>query len=132
MTPGPKPTNGPRNAILLAVAGVILCIATAALAPAETGHNGAVAFQLISGLGMTIFISVVSAIGGAAIAAGLLLARTLQIPVLGLLAADYVTLFRGTPLIAQLYLVYYGAGEIHGLLSQLGLWWASGSRCAAC
>ena len=30
-----------------------------------------------------------------------------------LAAQFFVTFFRGTPLLAQLYLVYYGAGEIH-------------------
>jgi polar amino acid transport system permease protein len=35
----------------------------------------------------------------------------------------WCTLFRGTPMIAQLYLVYYGAGEIHGWLDRVHLWW---------
>ena len=35
----------------------------------------------------------------------------------------YVTFFRGTPLLCQLYLVYYGAGELRPLLSSAGLWW---------
>ena len=38
------------------------------------------------------------------------------------LALAYVTFFRGTPLLAQLYLVYYGAGEIRPELTDLGLW----------
>jgi polar amino acid transport system permease protein len=124
MTPGPKPTNGPRNAVLLAAAGVIGCIIAAISSPPEAGLNAALASQLLSGLGMTVFISAASAIGGAVIGVGLLLVRTLRVPLLDLLGAGYVTLFRGTPLIAQLYLVYYGAGEIHGLLAEQGLWWA--------
>jgi polar amino acid transport system permease protein len=39
------------------------------------------------------------------------------------LALAYVTFFRGTPLLCQLYLVYYGAGEIRPFLTSIGLWW---------
>ncbi len=35
----------------------------------------------------------------------------------------YVTVFRGTPLLCQLYLVYYGAGELRPWLTGLGVWW---------
>lgn len=35
----------------------------------------------------------------------------------------YMALFRYSPLIAQLYLVYYGAGQISPQLRALGLWW---------
>ena len=38
-------------------------------------------------------------------------------------ALCFVTFFRGTPLLCQLYLVYYGAGEMRPWLSSLGLWW---------
>ena len=30
--------------------------------------------------------------------------------------------FRGTPLLAQIYLVYYGAGQFHDALDSIGLW----------
>jgi His/Glu/Gln/Arg/opine family amino acid ABC transporter permease subunit len=35
----------------------------------------------------------------------------------------YVSFFRGTPLLAQLFLVYYGSGQFRPELSELGLWW---------
>ncbi len=38
-------------------------------------------------------------------------------------AIAYVTFFRGTPLLCQLYLCYYGAGEIRPFLTDIGLWW---------
>ena len=38
-------------------------------------------------------------------------------------AAGYVAVFRGTPLLCQLYLVYYGAGEIRPYLDSVGVWW---------
>lgn len=35
----------------------------------------------------------------------------------------FVSFFRGTPLLAQLFLVYYGSGQFREELSALGLWW---------
>lgn len=35
----------------------------------------------------------------------------------------YITFFRGTPLLAQLFLVYYGAGQFHEQLQAIGVWW---------
>lgn len=35
----------------------------------------------------------------------------------------YTYVFRGTPLLAQLFLVYYGSAQFQGPLSALGLWW---------
>ncbi|PAU76860.1 ABC transporter permease [Halomonas salipaludis] len=37
-------------------------------------------------------------------------------------STGYVTFFRGTPLLAQLFLVYYGAGQFHHELDVIGLW----------
>lgn len=35
----------------------------------------------------------------------------------------YMTLFRGTPLLVQLFLVYYGLGSLRPLWQDLNLWW---------
>ncbi|WP_027858583.1 ABC transporter permease [Marinobacterium jannaschii] len=35
----------------------------------------------------------------------------------------YVSFFRGTPLLAQLFLLYYGSGQFRPELQQLELWW---------
>lgn len=35
----------------------------------------------------------------------------------------YISFFRGTPLLAQLFLVYYGSGQFRPELTELGLWW---------
>jgi len=43
--------------------------------------------------------------------------------IIGAVAYAYSYFFRGTPLIAQLFLVYYGAGEFVGVLRETGLWW---------
>ena len=35
----------------------------------------------------------------------------------------YVYFFRGSPLLAQLFLLYYGLGSFKGLWQDIGLWW---------
>ncbi|MBB3998206.1 ABC transporter permease [Aureimonas pseudogalii] len=35
----------------------------------------------------------------------------------------YVSFFRGTPAIAQIFLVYYGFGSFRGAFESVGLWW---------
>ena len=39
------------------------------------------------------------------------------------LAFVFVYFFRGTPLIAQIFLVYYGFGEFRDFFETIGLWW---------
>jgi polar amino acid transport system permease protein len=79
--------------------------------------------ELLAGLRLTVIIV------GASLAAGLLLAlpitaiRYASRGLAGRAAAAYCLLFRGTPLLAQLYLVYYGAGELRPQLQAIGLWW---------
>ena len=79
--------------------------------------------KLLRGLGLTLYISFASVLIGAVIALLLLAGLMLPWPAFKKGLAFWVILFRGTPMIAQLYLVYYGAGEIHGLLQRAHLWW---------
>jgi polar amino acid transport system permease protein len=44
-------------------------------------------------------------------------------PLLNVPAKCYIAFFRGTPLLCQLYLTYYGAGEFRLFLTKIGLWW---------
>lgn len=78
---------------------------------------------LARGLGLTVFISFFSVLLGSVIALALLFGLTMPWPALKRGLVVWCTLFRGTPMIAQLYLVYYGAGEIHGWLDHVHLWW---------
>jgi polar amino acid transport system permease protein len=79
--------------------------------------------RLARGLGLTAYISFVSVLLGSAIALVLLVGLTMEWPALKRGLVIWCKLFRGTPMIAQLYLVYYGAGELHGWLDQMHLWW---------
>lgn len=51
------------------------------------------------------------------------LLRWLFYPFLRGLAWFYTNLFRGTPLLAQLFLIYYGAGQFFQFWQSIGLWW---------
>ncbi|MEW1843967.1 amino acid ABC transporter permease [Nonomuraea angiospora] len=70
--------------------------------------------DLIAGLGITLMLGVVSFVLGSALGAVVTLGRISGSRVLRALAAAYVSVFRGTPLLIQIMIVYYG-------LPQLGL-----------
>jgi polar amino acid transport system permease protein len=50
-------------------------------------------------------------------------ARMSKNRILSSLAYAYVYFFRGTPLLAQTFLIYYGLGAQRPLLESIGLWW---------
>ncbi|MGW6503407.1 amino acid ABC transporter permease [Nonomuraea angiospora] len=70
--------------------------------------------DLIAGLGITLMLGVVSFVLGSALGAVVTLGRISGSRVLRALATAYVSVFRGTPLLIQIMIVYYG-------LPQLGL-----------
>lgn len=79
--------------------------------------------RLLSGLQITAEVVVISCSLGFVLAYPISQARLSRNRAVRWLALVFVTYFRGTPLLCQLYLVYYGAGEFRPLLSDLGLWW---------
>lgn len=79
--------------------------------------------RLVSGLRITVVVVVVSCGLGFALAYPLARARMSRRAVLAWPALAYIAYFRGTPLLCQLYIVYYGAGEVRPWLTQAGLWW---------
>jgi polar amino acid transport system substrate-binding protein len=72
---------------------------------------------LLKGAGVTLFLSVVSMV--LAIVLGLLIAytRLYADPVLGKAASAYVEIYRGTPLLIQLFILYYGLPNVGITLS---------------
>lgn len=79
--------------------------------------------RLLQGLVVTAEVVGLSVGIGFVLAFPLCRARMSRRPWIAWPALGYVTVFRGTPLLCQLYLVYYGAGELRPQLSELGLWW---------
>ena len=79
--------------------------------------------RLLSGLGITAEVVLASCGMGFLLSYPLARARMSRHRLLAWPALTYVTYFRGTPLLCQLYIVYYGAGEVRPLLTSLGVWW---------
>ncbi|MDP2120618.1 MAG: ABC transporter permease [Hoeflea sp.] len=78
--------------------------------------------KYLTGLGTTLTLVGISIVLGAVLSVPLAFGRMSSNRVLSGLAYGYVYFFRGTPLIAQLFLVYYGFGTYRNELEALGLW----------
>jgi polar amino acid transport system permease protein len=79
--------------------------------------------KLLEGLVVTIQIVALSIAIGMFLALFVAAARLSTNRIVAALAFAYVYFFRGTPLLAQLFLVYYGAGQFKDVLEAVGLWW---------
>lgn len=67
---------------------------------------------LIDGLTITLLLGVVSFVLGSALGALVALARISGVRVLRAVAISYVSIFRGTPLLIQILLIYFGLPQI--------------------
>ncbi|MBR3191684.1 amino acid ABC transporter permease [Bosea sp. (in: a-proteobacteria)] len=67
---------------------------------------------LLTGLKWTVALSVVGFVGGGIAGLAVALARTSELPLLERVTAGYIALFQGTPLLMQLFVVYYGLALI--------------------
>ena len=76
----------------------------------------------LSGLGVTLALVGMSVLIGAVLSVPVAYARMSSNRVLSALAYAYVYFFRGTPLIAQTFLIYYGLGQFRAELEAIGLW----------
>ena len=75
-----------------------------------------------SGLKVTLSLVVVSTVLGAILSVPIAYARMSRNMILSSLAYCYVYFFRGTPLLAQTFLIYYGVGSFRPQLEAVGLW----------
>jgi len=78
--------------------------------------------RLLDGAWLTIEITVVSVSIGLVLAVPLGLLRVSKNPLLWMPAYGYILYFRGTPLLVQIFLIYYGSGQFQPQLDALGLW----------
>lgn len=76
----------------------------------------------LSGLGVTLTLVGISIVIGALLSVPIAYARMSRNRVLGGVAYAYVYFFRGTPLLAQTFLIYYGLGQFREELEAVGLW----------
>ncbi|MER8899247.1 ABC transporter permease [Mesorhizobium sp. M0676] len=77
----------------------------------------------LQGLGTTLGLVAISMVLGALFSLPVTYARMSKNRYLSVLAYCYVYFFRGTPLLVQVYLVYYGLGSFRVQLESVGLWW---------
>ncbi len=75
--------------------------------------------ELIQGVPLTLQLASISLACGSVIALGLALLRVSGIPMLEWPVRGYVVLFRGTPLLVQIYLIYYGLGQFPAIKKTL-------------
>src|SRR5580692_7568985 len=63
---------------------------------------------ILVGLEWTVLLSLIAFLGGSAVGFVIAILRTTQSRVLRLLTAGYIQLFQGTPVLMQLFVLYYG------------------------
>lgn len=76
----------------------------------------------LSGAVITLQYTALSCLFGAVLALPIALMRLSQKPAAFWPATIYVLFFRGTPLLAQIFLIYYGSGQFRHALEVAGLW----------
>lgn len=77
---------------------------------------------LIAGLDDTILLAAASLACGFVLAVPVAMMRISKQFLPRQLAAGYVYVFRSTPLLVQIFLIYYGSGQFRESLEQVGLW----------
>ncbi len=78
--------------------------------------------RLLEGLWITLGITGLSVLIGLILAVPVALMRLSSFKILQWPSYFFVFYFRGTPLLVQLFLVYYGSGQFRVELTELGLW----------
>lgn len=78
--------------------------------------------KLLDGLETTLLLTGLGAALAAVFSPGLALIRLSGPAPARVLLRIYISFMRGTPLLAQLFLVFYGSGQFRAELTALGLW----------
>jgi octopine/nopaline transport system permease protein len=79
--------------------------------------------RLLEGVPLTLQLAVFAVAIGLVFALLLAFAMRSRFLPLAWLAQAYVFVFRGTPLLVQVFLIYYGLGQFRLVLQELDLWW---------
>ena len=82
--------------------------------PMDWGFIGTTFWRLMAALPLTLEVWFLSVVLGGLIAAGVTWMRVSGSKPLEMLARAYVAMFRGTPLLIQLFIVYYGLASLPG------------------
>ncbi|WP_181707831.1 ABC transporter permease [Chthonobacter rhizosphaerae] len=79
--------------------------------------------RILEGVLTTLKLVGLSLVIGAVLSIPVAIGRLSRNPIAAPIAFGYSYFFRGTPLLAQTFLVYYGAGQFVGFFRDIGLWW---------
>ena len=79
--------------------------------------------RMLKGLVVTLELVSTSIVLGAILSLPLAFARMSSSWFVSTAASGYIYLFRGTPLIMQVFLIYYGLGSFRSVFDAVGLWW---------
>jgi polar amino acid transport system permease protein len=79
--------------------------------------------RMADGLVVTLQLVAISTLLGFILSIGLALLRLRGPKPVQWAIAGYTTFFRGTPLLCQLFLIYYGLGTFRLFWQDVGLWW---------
>ncbi len=77
---------------------------------------------LVGGLGLTVQITALALVLGFVLAVPLAMLRVSHNPILWTPVYGYIFFFRGTPLLVQIFLIYYGSGQFRPFFQDLGAW----------
>ncbi len=88
--------------------------------------------NLFQGFGLSVYIGLTSIVLASLIGLGLALMRMSPNSLASRFSFVYSTCFRGTPLLVQLFILYYGIGTLSFVRENPALWWlfSDGGRCA--
>nr|WP_325262727.1 ABC transporter permease [uncultured Rhizobium sp.] len=132
IAPRPAPAVVARPLTAAKVAGIVVLVLWGLLAAAlvmmvingwDTAKFERYGPRYLNGLWTTISIVGISIVLGALLSLPIAFARMSKNRLLNTIAYAYVYLFRSTPLLAQLFLIYYGLGSFRAELESVGLWW---------
>ncbi|MFB6434738.1 MAG: arginine ABC transporter permease ArtM [Candidatus Malihini olakiniferum] len=79
--------------------------------------------ELLKGLHTSLTLTLSALIAALVISLVLTAILALKIPVLSLLSRAYITLFTGTPLLVQIFLIYYGPGQFPAIQQISWIWY---------
>ncbi|GAA6200194.1 ABC transporter permease [Aquicoccus sp. SU-CL01552] len=78
--------------------------------------------RLMDGTLMTIKLTLLGAFIAALVSPGLALIRVHALPIAQAPLRLYISFVRGSPILAQLFLIFYGSGQFRPVLQEWGLW----------
>jgi len=78
---------------------------------------------LLAGVPVTLQLTIISVLAGMVLALILAVLQLSPSKLTRFLVSTYVFAFRGSPMLVQIFLIYYGLGQFKGTLQDLHLWY---------